>query len=66
MKEVRKCKYKGCENPSAKGKTICWKHSKREYRANVKLKKEYEKYVQTCSEKNVEPMDFASYRDLWK
>lgn len=39
----RKCKYEGCNNPSAPGKTVCWMHSKREYRANKKLKLEWEK-----------------------
>jgi hypothetical protein len=38
----KKCRYEGCEKPSAKGKTVCWMHSKREYRANKKLKSEWE------------------------
>jgi len=37
----KECKYKECPNDSAQGKTVCWMHSKREYRANVKLKKEH-------------------------
>ena len=36
------CKYDGCNKQAAKGKTVCWMHSKREYRANKKLKTEWE------------------------